>query len=151
MNVIARLEYELAYYDSAVHRFNHYTDASLALLQVFLRNKQVTDPVEPLRPPTLISQSESGDNLQSSVLRCGTRPNEWGTQWDRAKEECCKSREHFDCQFTDLLGHRVPFTFSYYLFSSISPFYIFLPLFFCFFFSFSFFFMFSLFSFLYFV
>ena len=24
MNVIARLEYELAYYDSAVHRFNHY-------------------------------------------------------------------------------------------------------------------------------
>ena len=25
MNVIARLEYELAYYDSAAHRFNHYT------------------------------------------------------------------------------------------------------------------------------
>ena len=25
MNVIARLEYELTYYDSAVHRFNHYT------------------------------------------------------------------------------------------------------------------------------
>ena len=25
MNVIARLEYELAYFDSAVHRFNHYT------------------------------------------------------------------------------------------------------------------------------
>ena len=25
MNVIALLEYELAYYDSAVHRFNHYT------------------------------------------------------------------------------------------------------------------------------
>ena len=25
MNVIARLEYKLAYYDSAVHRFNHYT------------------------------------------------------------------------------------------------------------------------------
>ena len=25
MIVIARLEYELAYYDSAVHRFNHYT------------------------------------------------------------------------------------------------------------------------------
>ena len=24
-NVIARLEYELAYYDSSVHRFNHYT------------------------------------------------------------------------------------------------------------------------------
>ena len=25
MNIIARLEYELAYYDSAVHCFNHYT------------------------------------------------------------------------------------------------------------------------------
>ena len=25
VNIIARLEYELAYYDSAVHRFNHYT------------------------------------------------------------------------------------------------------------------------------
>ena len=25
VNVIARLEYELAYYDSAVYRFNHYT------------------------------------------------------------------------------------------------------------------------------
>ena len=25
MNVIARLEFELAYYDSAVHRFSHYT------------------------------------------------------------------------------------------------------------------------------
>ena len=25
MNVIARLEYELAHYDSTVHRFNHYT------------------------------------------------------------------------------------------------------------------------------
>ena len=25
MNIIVRLEYELTYYDSAVHRFNHYT------------------------------------------------------------------------------------------------------------------------------
>ena len=25
VNVIARLEYELVYYDSAVHRFKHYT------------------------------------------------------------------------------------------------------------------------------
>ena len=25
VNVIVRLEYEIAYYDSAVHRFNHYT------------------------------------------------------------------------------------------------------------------------------
>ena len=33
MNVIARLEYELAYYDSAVHRFNHYTTRTPHFLQ----------------------------------------------------------------------------------------------------------------------
>ena len=32
MNIIARLEYELAYYDSAVHRFNHYTTRTLLVL-----------------------------------------------------------------------------------------------------------------------
>ena len=31
VNVIARLEYELAYYDSAVHRFNHYEDTPLLM------------------------------------------------------------------------------------------------------------------------
>ena len=30
-NVIARLEYELVYYDSAVHRFNHYLDLAREL------------------------------------------------------------------------------------------------------------------------
>ena len=28
MNMIARLEFELAYYDSAVHCFNHYTTST---------------------------------------------------------------------------------------------------------------------------
>ena len=32
VNVIARLEYELAYDDSAVHRFNHYTTRTPPLL-----------------------------------------------------------------------------------------------------------------------
>ena len=32
VNVIARLEYELAYYDSAVHRFNHYTHKDILLI-----------------------------------------------------------------------------------------------------------------------
>ena len=35
MNIIARLEYELAYYDSAVHRFNHYTTRTPHQLFVF--------------------------------------------------------------------------------------------------------------------
>ena len=37
VNVIARLEYELAYYDSAVHRFNHYTTRTppSAIEQIF--------------------------------------------------------------------------------------------------------------------
>ena len=29
VNVIARLEFELAYYDPAVHRFNHFTPMTL--------------------------------------------------------------------------------------------------------------------------
>ena len=33
MNLIARLEYELAYYDSAVHRFNHYTMRTLPVVK----------------------------------------------------------------------------------------------------------------------
>ena len=32
VNVIARLEHELAYYDSAVHRFNHYTTKTPSVL-----------------------------------------------------------------------------------------------------------------------
>ena len=35
VNVIARLEYKLAYYDSAVHRFNHYTTRTT--LQVLMK------------------------------------------------------------------------------------------------------------------
>ena len=31
VNVIARLEYELAYYDSAVHRFIHYTTRTMVI------------------------------------------------------------------------------------------------------------------------
>ena len=36
VNIIERLEYELAYYDSVVHRFNHYT--TWAPPQLTIRN-----------------------------------------------------------------------------------------------------------------
>ena len=36
MNVIARLEYELAYYDSTVHGFNHYTTRTPPCISVFV-------------------------------------------------------------------------------------------------------------------
>ena len=42
MNVIVRLEYELAYYDSAVHRFNHYTTRTPILEGVRAKNLQAT-------------------------------------------------------------------------------------------------------------
>ena len=49
VNVIARLEYELAYYDSAAHRFNHYTmrtphclNNGSQLVVINLRNTHVT-------------------------------------------------------------------------------------------------------------
>ena len=37
-DVIARLEYELAYYDSAVHRFNHYTTRTPPFFTVWIQN-----------------------------------------------------------------------------------------------------------------
>ena len=36
VNVIARVEYELAYYDSAVHRFNHYTTRTPRIVYKYL-------------------------------------------------------------------------------------------------------------------
>ena len=41
MNVIARLEYELAYYDSTVHRFNHYTTRTPLKEQVILSRLRI--------------------------------------------------------------------------------------------------------------
>ena len=42
VNVIARLEYELAYNDSAVHRFNHYTArTSQTLIETSMINKML--------------------------------------------------------------------------------------------------------------
>ena len=65
MNIIARLEYELAYYDSAVHRFNHYTtkvptDETLTVVQ----NKLATDPS--LEEHTCILV----DNLMETLTLC---------------------------------------------------------------------------------
>ena len=45
MNVIARLEYELAYYDSAVHRFNHYTTRTPIVLTITPRGHPVVGKV----------------------------------------------------------------------------------------------------------
>ena len=45
VNVIARLEYELAYNDSAVHRFNHYTTRTTPAL-VLLLQTWVVDGLE---------------------------------------------------------------------------------------------------------
>ena len=42
MNVIARLEYELAYYDSAVHHFNHYTTRTPPILACVLFNNSTS-------------------------------------------------------------------------------------------------------------
>ena len=38
VTVIARLEYELAYYDSAVHHFNHYTMRTPPWLHLMVKN-----------------------------------------------------------------------------------------------------------------
>ena len=50
VNVIARLEFELAYYDSAVHRFNHYTTRSppLSGIALQIRNPSRTEEYDDL-------------------------------------------------------------------------------------------------------
>ena len=46
MNVIVRLEYELAYYDSAVHRFNHYATRTPTLTDTEnISNRQTVNPL----------------------------------------------------------------------------------------------------------
>ena len=45
MNIIARLEFELAYYDSAVHRFNHYTTRTPPSLQTVKYQTVLFDPL----------------------------------------------------------------------------------------------------------
>ena len=57
VNEISRLEYELAYYDSAVHRFNHYTKTTpplMAYVMYYISDHQ---------PPTSYI-----DNLSSSAF-----------------------------------------------------------------------------------
>ena len=55
MNVIARLEYELAYYDSAVHRFNHYTTRTPHVRWMPMKPKQFLCwlRTEPNKSPSL--------------------------------------------------------------------------------------------------
>ena len=71
MNVIARLEYELAYYDSAVHRFNHYTTRTSPFFLFYFISK----PKVPLNNYTFFYHSSKnkfpfGCFLFWSVLFC---------------------------------------------------------------------------------
>ena len=55
VNVIVRLEFELAYYDPAVHRFNHYTTRTpLHKPGYIYRTVKIHKPGSPFRP--IISQ-----------------------------------------------------------------------------------------------
>ena len=52
-------------------------------------------------------------NLRSSLLRCGTRPNEWGTQWDsNSLLQVCKPLYYPRCPFShielvNVYNHRI--------------------------------------------
>ena len=51
MNVTARLEYELAYYDSAVHHFNHYATRTPGQMSVF-ETKKLCDTIQKKKKKT---------------------------------------------------------------------------------------------------
>ena len=38
--------------------------------------------IKPNKPMNQLNSSTTSSNLLSILLRCGARPNEWGTQWD---------------------------------------------------------------------
>ena len=73
MNIIARLEYELAYYDSAVQRFNHYTTRTLPnkLFAVSYWKKALLLFVDPFFPLCQIKR------LTLNTIYIGRHINEW--------------------------------------------------------------------------
>ena len=63
VNVIARLEYELAYYDSAFHRCNHYTTRTPLLLNGFQFSKWLNSTIWPIVwPEQVIPLRDGNDN-----------------------------------------------------------------------------------------
>ena len=76
-NVISRLEFELAYFETTVQHFSHY--ATWALPSGYSRG----------------GKNIVIFNLRSSLLRCGTRSNEWGTQWDSKSLLLVKLANHY--------------------------------------------------------
>ena len=70
MNVIARLEYELAYNDSAVHRFNHYTTrAPLDRISLGATTPGKSGPGSDVNSPKLQNYWNLTIRLFSSIAR----------------------------------------------------------------------------------
>ena len=72
MNVIARLEYELAYYDSVVHRFNHYTTRTLygISLRVDVIKNHLLSGCSPALWPLSHSDSSPNNGGYFTILKC---------------------------------------------------------------------------------
>ena len=72
MNVIARLEYELAYYDSAVHRFNHDSTRLLVIPKKKSKNEKPSvvdydDLKRKLEENRVVSALKFGENFVPSA------------------------------------------------------------------------------------
>ena len=68
VNVIARLEYELAYYDSTAHRFNHYTTRTPRFRICRLHHLQRSKTLHYL-DIIHISQTESWSSNKEQIFR----------------------------------------------------------------------------------
>ena len=83
VNVIARVEYELAYYDSAVYRFNHYTTRTYKI-KIFEIEQIIT-----LNLYTLFTFSDDCPYLcrhvyPRAIIHCSMCPRGYMAQWIKA-------------------------------------------------------------------
>ena len=86
MNVIAQLEYELAYYDSAVHRFNHYTTRTPP---VRLRTFRLAHELVRCKHERRCSRACGEDvSFRDATIESPDRNVTAGCEWHHAPETC---------------------------------------------------------------
>ena len=93
MNVIAWLEYELAYYDSAVHRFNHYTTRTPSQEKVTVRERwPLSEKLGPVGPEARSASATGWVSAPGSCVEIFV----WVHARDRHRStECKKSAKNF--------------------------------------------------------
>ena len=74
VNVIARLEYELVYYDSAIHRFNHYTTRTPQMINLNAEKTLFLNLYTPNLLYTLLNLKPSTSTIRDNLELIPTHP-----------------------------------------------------------------------------